>query len=27
VPFEGFAFFGERGLHDRVSKTLVIRER
>ena len=27
MPFEGFTFFGERGFHDRVSKTLVIRKR
>ena len=27
VPLEGFTFFGERGFHDRVSKTLVIRKR
>ncbi len=27
VPFEGLSFFGERGFHDRVSKTLVIRKR
>jgi len=27
VPFEGLTFFGERGFHDRVSKTLVIRKR
>ncbi len=27
VPFEGLTFFGQRGFHDRVSKTLVIRKR
>ncbi len=27
VPFEGLTFFGERGFHGRVSKTLVIRKR
>ncbi len=27
VPFEGLTFFGERGFHDRVSKTQVIRKR
>ena len=27
VPFEGLTFFAERGFHDRVSKTIVIRRR
>ncbi len=27
VPFEGLTFFGERGFHDKVSKTLVLRKR
>jgi uncharacterized RDD family membrane protein YckC len=27
VPFEGLSFLGERGFHDRVSSTLVIRRR
>ncbi len=27
VPFEGLTFFGERGFHDRVSNTRVVRVR
>ena len=27
APLEGLTFFGQRGFHDRVSKTLVIRKR
>ena len=27
MPFEAFTFFGERGFHDRVSKTRVVRTR